>query len=356
MSAFGKFKNCPPPMLPRRRDDHAEPERQQDDYEDDDEYGDMYEVPPCERTITVPQIPKEENIYLERTSSPPPQRRIPPPLPNFSKHISGDVFLNSQNIKPPDVNRTAKPGRMKMSVPPPRPDEEVYLDPTEEQEDTEDLYLEPEACALPPKEAKMKPSFFKSALMSPDLKMKLPLPPDRLSSPIATAPEVEARRFSLPKSTPPVPGKPRPPTNQKESRPEPPVLENKPVASFGSGRVKSPNENRQWFAGDCNRKKAEDLLLSVNKDGAFLIRNSSTHNAHQPYTLAVLYQHKVYNIPVRFLGDAQGYALGKEGKKNEEVFSTLDEMISYHQNNQLLLIDSKSQAKHTTSLTYAAHL
>uniref|UniRef100_A0A668S0U4 SH2 domain-containing protein n=1 Tax=Oreochromis aureus TaxID=47969 RepID=A0A668S0U4_OREAU len=104
------------------------------------------------------------------------------------------------------------------------------------------------------------------------------------------------------------------------------------------------SQDREWFAGDCNRKTAEDLLQRINKDGAFLIRYSSAQSTHQPYTLAVLYQEKVYNIPIRFL----------EGKKNEEdrKIQDLDEMISYHKNNQLLLIDSKSQAKHTAHLTH----
>uniref|UniRef100_A0A672JAX5 B-cell linker protein-like n=1 Tax=Salarias fasciatus TaxID=181472 RepID=A0A672JAX5_SALFA len=111
-------------------------------------------------------------------------------------------------------------------------------------------------------------------------------------------------------------------------------------------------ENREWFAGNCSRKTAEDLLEKVNKDGAFLIRHSSAQSVRQPYTLAVLYQQKVYNVPIRFLEDAQGYALGKEGKKSEEIFPSLDEMVSHHEINQLLLIDSKSQAKHTAHLIH----
>uniref|UniRef100_A0A665X6E9 SH2 domain-containing protein n=1 Tax=Echeneis naucrates TaxID=173247 RepID=A0A665X6E9_ECHNA len=113
-------------------------------------------------------------------------------------------------------------------------------------------------------------------------------------------------------------------------------------------------QSKDWFAGECNRKTAEELLQRVNKDGAFLIRHSSAQNSRQPYTLAVLYQQKVYNIPIRFLEETQGYALGKEGKKNEEIFTSLDEMISHHRNNQLLLIDSKSNAKHTAYLTHPA--
>lgn len=37
-----------------------------------------------------------------------------------------------------------------------------------------------------------------------------------------------------------------------------------------------------------------------------------------------------------------------------QIFTSLDEIISHHRNHQLLLIDSKSQAKHTTYLTKAA--
>lgn len=55
------------------------------------------------------------------------------------------------------------------------------------------------------------------------------------------------------------------------------------------------------------------------QDGAFLIRHSSAQSSRQPYTLAVLYENKVYNIPIRFLEELRGYALGKEGKTNEEV-------------------------------------
>lgn len=55
------------------------------------------------------------------------------------------------------------------------------------------------------------------------------------------------------------------------------------------------------------------------QDGAFLVRHSSARDPRQPFTLAVLFQQKVYNIPIRFLEETHGYVLGKEGKKNEEV-------------------------------------
>ncbi|KAM6965462.1 lymphocyte cytosolic protein 2 [Aplochiton taeniatus] len=132
------------------------------------------------------------------------------------------------------------------------------------------------------------------------------------------------------------------------------VIPKRPAAPPRRPAKMTPKQDKEWFAGDCNRKTAEDLLLRINKDGAFLIRHSSAQNTRQPYTLAVLYRAKVYNIPIRFLDETQGYALGKEGKKSEELFSSLQKIISHHKNNQLLLIDSKSQAKHTTYLTHPA--
>lgn len=50
-----------------------------------------------------------------------------------------------------------------------------------------------------------------------------------------------------------------------------------------------------------------------------MVRNSTAQNTQQPFTLAVFFNQKVYNIPIRYLKDSCSYALGKEGKKSEEV-------------------------------------
>ncbi|XP_040011747.1 B-cell linker protein [Xiphias gladius] len=386
MSFFGKLKNLHsgPPAPPRRTDNKAGFGWPQDEF--DDEEGDMYEAPPCERpAMKVPQRQVEENVYLERTSSPAvPQRQAAPPprLGKPSKPLQrAEVFCYEPNTKkPPEIDRNEKPGRNKMMPPPPvrsvpapvpapSTEEDVYLDPNEEQEDNDDLYLEPTAaCAPAPRGLMRMPPSPKAALVpSPMPMMKPPVPRAKSNSflpslnEVKTAPSVEVRRATFPtKLPPPTPSaKPPLPANLKEAKPSPanhPMAGTKPVASIGGMRAtkQSGNEGKGWFAGDCNRKTAEELLQRVNKDGAFLIRHSSAQNGRQPYTLAVLYQQKVYNIPIRFLGETQGYALGKEGKKNEEIFTTLDEMISHHRNNQLLLIDSKSQSKHTAYLTHPA--
>ncbi|XP_049906762.1 B-cell linker protein isoform X1 [Epinephelus moara] len=386
MTFFGKLKNLHsgPPAPPRRTDNNAEFAWPQDEF--DDEEGDMYEVPPCERpAVKVPQRQVEENVYLERTSNPsPPQRQAAPPPPRPVNPLkpqprSEDFFHDPKTKKPPEIDRSEKPGRQLMPPPPvpsaPAPvpasntEEDVYLDPNEEQEDNDDLYLEPTAACPPPSRGpiRMSPSPKTALVPSPISVKKPPVPRAQSNSflpslnELKMAPSAEVRRTTFPtKPPPPTPSfKPPLPANLKEAKPSPlnpPMADTKPVASSGGVRAtkQSGNEDKEWFAGDCNRKAAEDLLLRVNKDGAFLIRHSSAQSTRQPYTLAVLYQQKVYNIPIRFLGDTQGYALGKEGKKNEEIFGTLNGMISHHKNNQLLLIDSKSQAKHTAYLTHPA--
>ncbi|TMS03569.1 B-cell linker protein [Larimichthys crocea] len=344
MSFFGKLKNLhgAPPAPPRRTDNNAG--WPQDEFDDDE--GDMYEAPPCERpAVKVPPRQVEENVYLERTSNPPvPQRQAaPPPRPGKPlKHQqrADDYFYSPNGKKPPEIDRNEKPGR--KPPPPVRPapapvpesntEEDVYLDPNEEPEDNDDLYLEPTTACPPPPRAPMRMP--PSPMTVPSPMMKPPVPRAKSNSLLPSLNEVktvpsEARRATFPNKLPPPTPKPPLPASLKEAKPSPPnppMPDTKPVGSSGGMRAikQSGNEDKEWFAGACNRKRAEDLLLGVNKDGAFLIRHSSAQSAQQPYTLAVLYQQKVYNIPIRFLEDTRGYALGKEGKKNEEIFSTLD--------------------------------
>ncbi|XP_070402301.1 B-cell linker protein [Nothobranchius furzeri] len=373
MSFLGKMRNLNsgPPAPPRRTEIRAGFEWPQEEFDDED--GDMYEVPPCERApLKAPSSQGQENIYLERSSNPTAQQRgvtpIPPRPGKPPKPHKEELFSDSNSKKPPEIDRNDKPGR-KVRPPPaaaPAPaavpaaeDDDVYLDPNTEQEDN-DVYLEPEAaCPAPKRGPARAPPLSKPSPAPPKPTMKpslrgsstsvIPPMPDKKSS--------DERRASTPRAPPPTPGaKPPLPGNMKDPKPMPPVppmADTKPAGglrksgSFGT-------EEKDWFAGDCSRKEAEELLQRYKKDGVFLIRHSSNQSSTQPYTLAMLYQQKVYNIPVRFLEETQSYALGKEGKKNEEVFSSLDEMVSYHRKNQILLIDSRSQAKHTANLTQAA--
>ncbi|CAL8299546.1 unnamed protein product [Merluccius merluccius] len=107
-----------------------------------------------------------------------------------------------------------------------------------------------------------------------------------------------------------------------------------------------------WYANTCDRKTAEEVLIESNKDGSFMVRKSSGQVAEQPYTLVVLYNSKVYNIPVRFIKATQQYALGRE-KKGEEHFTSVSRIIENHLKVPLVLIDSQSNTRDTTKLQHA---
>nr|XP_061794119.1 B-cell linker protein-like [Nerophis lumbriciformis] len=108
---------------------------------------------------------------------------------------------------------------------------------------------------------------------------------------------------------------------------------------------------KPWFAGECDRKTADQLLFHANEDGAFMVRKSSGQDINQPYTLVVYYHGKVYNIPIRFIHTRQQYALGTE-KKTEVYFHSVSHIIEKHQKKPLVLIDSKSNSKGAVMLCF----
>ncbi|TWW60097.1 B-cell linker protein [Takifugu flavidus] len=371
MGFFGKLKGSGPPAPARRTENNVG--WPQGDYGQED--GDTYEAPPCQRAaVKVPQRQLADNVYLERSVAKPavPQRQAPPP-PTSGRFVKShqqaeDPFNDPNGRKPPAIDRNEKPGKKRLllppvqSLPPPPVEEDVYLDPNEEQTiPFLFLTISLQSCSS---QANDDPSISTDTLRGACRTHHSTLPSLNVEK------SAEMRRATLAATLPPPPApsvRPPPPVNMEakvreerlESSPIPVADTRTAVLPSGVRTTKQSGtemscQGKEWFAGDCNRKTAEALLLRVKKDGAFLIRHSSAQSSRQPYTLAVLYENKVYNIPIRFLEELRGYALGKEGKTNEEIFCTLDEMISHHQQNRLLLINSQSQAKHTTFLTHPA--
>ncbi|XP_023275126.1 lymphocyte cytosolic protein 2-like [Seriola lalandi dorsalis] len=95
-----------------------------------------------------------------------------------------------------------------------------------------------------------------------------------------------------------------------------------------------------WYAGKVTRHQAEVNLREMNKDGAFVVRDSTTGSAEHPYTLMLLKQGKVYNIQIRNHMDS--YSLGT-GLHNTKSFPGVKEMITHHTHTPLLLIDATDQ-------------
>ncbi|CAB1353047.1 unnamed protein product [Coregonus sp. 'balchen'] len=98
--------------------------------------------------------------------------------------------------------------------------------------------------------------------------------------------------------------------------------------------------NPQWYVGKVTRGQAEGCLRQVNKDGAFLVRDSSKRSSIQPYTLMVLYQDKVYNIQIRC--EQNEFLLGT-GLKASETFLMVAHIINHYRQSPLLLIDAKNR-------------
>ncbi|XP_067348741.1 lymphocyte cytosolic protein 2a isoform X2 [Channa argus] len=96
-----------------------------------------------------------------------------------------------------------------------------------------------------------------------------------------------------------------------------------------------------WYVGKVTRGQAEGGLKRVNKDGAYLVRDSTRQQANQPFTLMVFYQDKVYNIQIR--QQNQQFMLGT-GLKAQECFPSVRDIISHYSQSPLLLIDAKNRS------------
>ncbi|XP_029917454.1 lymphocyte cytosolic protein 2 [Myripristis murdjan] len=106
--------------------------------------------------------------------------------------------------------------------------------------------------------------------------------------------------------------------------------------TYRAGQLQQGMDPR-WYAGQVTRHQGEVVLKQVNKDGAFVVRDSSKGLSEQPYTLMVLSQGKVYNIQIRNQGNS--YSLGS-GHWKTESFPGVKEIISHHTRIPLLLIDA----------------
>ncbi|KAF7247450.1 B-cell linker protein [Varanus komodoensis] len=120
---------------------------------------------------------------------------------------------------------------------------------------------------------------------------------------------------------------------------------------FATSEQDANVQGKPWYMASSDRKTAEDALYKSNKDGSFLVRRSSGQDLKQPYTLVVLYNKRVYNIPIRFIESTRQYALGRE-KSGEERFDSVAEIIENHQQTSLVLIDSQNNTKDSTKLKY----
>uniref|UniRef100_UPI00398ED3F0 cytokine-dependent hematopoietic cell linker-like n=1 Tax=Pristiophorus japonicus TaxID=55135 RepID=UPI00398ED3F0 len=102
-------------------------------------------------------------------------------------------------------------------------------------------------------------------------------------------------------------------------------------------------EGNIWYIGAYDRYEAEEALRINNKNGAFLVRDSSKGLPDKPYVLVVYYRYKVYSIQIRYLESSKQYALGS-GLRGHKMFDSVSDMIEIHKNIPLRLIDRRDQS------------
>uniref|UniRef100_A0A8C2X5A2 SH2 domain-containing protein n=1 Tax=Cyclopterus lumpus TaxID=8103 RepID=A0A8C2X5A2_CYCLU len=164
---------------------------------------------------------------------------------------------------------------------------------------------------------------------------------------VFSLPAPKHNTFPLPgKSLPPRPGLPGLPSHQG-NRVQ--LLAHFSLKNNKGSRERFPTRqdkrsnplDPRWYVGKVTRGQAEGCLKRVNKDGAFLVRDSTRQQANQPFTLMVLYQDKVYNIQIR--QHNHNFLLGT-GLKVQEFFPSVIGIVGHYSQNPLLLIDAKNRA------------
>nr|XP_028585676.1 B-cell linker protein isoform X1 [Podarcis muralis] len=317
-------------------------------------------VPASPSTLDVYEIPEEEEKALPPL---PRNSKQLPPKPGQRPEPRGHSLEHNAAKEPfkPDVPRNVLP--LPRNRPPPKiePDSLGIQDDDNLSSNSAPEFKAPSATV---------PSPF------PRIPKKLPNPalpskpslPDRDHLTVIEDKPIPAERRRVSNHDIPLP--PIPPSIQKPLPPKPATLPRLPEpvnrtscaprsSSLQGGSTAAEQDasvhGKAWFMASSDRKTAEDALYKSNTDGSFLVRKSSGQDSKQPYTLVVLYNKRVYNIPIRFIESTRQYALGRE-KSGEEHFNSVAEIIDNHQRTSLVLIDSQNNTKDSTKLKSIARV
>ncbi|XP_068420268.1 SH2 domain-containing protein 6 [Eschrichtius robustus] len=372
--AWRKDDPCPSPL--------SAPGTWRQAQEEEEEEEDKYELPPCEallRHLAPAHLPgtEEDSLYLDHSgplgppmSPPPPPPPPPQPQPEVMNSLPtcptpGYHFPVTQgSVEPAGGHKAelalweARPwqgisqcpsgeglaqsspwvltvsahrtGEVLMGAPFRAKEHfqsfQVHLVPGPAKKPEEDIYLDCEpgpAPALP------------QTLSSPVLRPPVPLPRTSVGPRPTTAPQ-EARNGASNATS----------KGRRASLCSVAATQNAPAAEEGDLL------GQPWYSGNCDRHAVESALLRCQKDGAYTVRPSSGPRGSQPFTLAVLLHGRVFNIPIRRLDGGRHYALGREGRNHEELFSSVAAMVQHYLQHPLPLVDRHSGSRQLTCLLF----
>ncbi|XP_046925153.1 SH2 domain-containing protein 6 [Lynx rufus] len=289
--------------------------------EEEEEEEDKYELPPCEAlplSLVPAHLPgtEEDSLYLDHPGPPGPCKSPPPPPRPQPQPTTLKAILSLQEARkqgqPFGKQELATPARMVPS-PPKISDENIYLE-----------------CEPSPVLALTR-TLSSQVLMPPD-----PLPRTSVVPRSTVAPQEAWNGAANDTSK----------AGRRSS-----------LSCIAPTRSTSAAEDssllgQPWYSGNCDRHAVESALLQFQKDGAYTVRPSSEPHGSQPLTLAVLLHGRVFNIPIRRLDGGSHYALGREGKNHEELFSSVAAMVRHYTQHPLPLVDRHSGSRQLTCLLF----
>ncbi|XP_064124869.1 SH2 domain-containing protein 6 isoform X4 [Loxodonta africana] len=264
--------------------------------QEEDEEEDKYELPPCEAlplSIAPARLPgsAEDSLYLDHSGLPSPSKTPPSLLlPPPPLPQPQPVVLQAGLSLQETVKRGLPFGKRELST-------HARVVPGPPKKPDEDIYLE---CEPDPVPALTRSS----------------------QSPVPPVPLPRTSVVSRPTITP------------QETR-------------SGTADATSKAGRRPSFSSLTPRRKT-----SATEDGAYTVRHSSGPQGSQPLTLAVLLRGHVFNVPIRRLDGGRHYALGREGKNHEELFSSVAAMIQHYAKHPLPLVDRHSGSRQLTCLLF----
>ncbi|RMB96854.1 hypothetical protein DUI87_26923 [Hirundo rustica rustica] len=249
-------------------------------------------VPPYERESPgsgkKPCIPEKPLVSQLRSLGEQLAMMPKPPVPPSDRYERGN---------PPPL-RKQSPG--KQSWPPHKKNEEE--EDTALQRPVPQLSLPPYSSnAFPPKSVKPPPK------------------PGSNSIPAAESARNLSSTGSLPPRFHPGSNSRSPSRGPADARPPLPIPSRQTVHHTNTEEDEPQGSLRdEWYVAFVSRPEAEAALRKINKDGTFLVRDSSRKSVTHPYVLMVLYRDKVYNIQIRYQEHDNLYLLGTSLKGKED--------------------------------------